>query len=250
MAKVLSNGPWFINGFHFLVQKWEPHFVASEAKQLKSAVWIRLPQLPTEFYDSTILQKIGNKIEKLLRIDACTSSALRGRYARLCVEVSMESPVKPFVYIGNYKQQIQYEGENFLYKNCGRLGHNQTQCSVTLQNTNSQKQQVNKITTTQQGVQSDCVTTTQQGIQSDWVTVTFNKKKHAGSKAIPKAKVSNPGKRSNINDLDSVTFQLYTVDFRTAVRETQGIMSLSFSFVKELSPHLTLGPLGPVDLPG
>lgn len=88
-------------------------------------VWIRLPQLPTKFYDYTILQKIGNKIEKLFRIDACTSSTLRGRYARLCVEVPMNVLVKPFIYIGNYKQQIHYEGENFLCNYCGRLGHNQ-----------------------------------------------------------------------------------------------------------------------------
>lgn len=47
MSKTLSNGPWFINDFHLSVQKWEPQFVASEAKQLKSAVWVRLFQLPT-----------------------------------------------------------------------------------------------------------------------------------------------------------------------------------------------------------
>lgn len=94
MSKTLSNGPWFINDFHLSVQKWEPQFVASEAKQLKSAVQVRLPQFLTEFYDSIILQKIGNTISKLLRIDACTSSTLRGCCARLCVEVSMEVPVK------------------------------------------------------------------------------------------------------------------------------------------------------------
>lgn len=32
MSKTLKNGPWFINGFFLSVQKWEPQFVASEAK--------------------------------------------------------------------------------------------------------------------------------------------------------------------------------------------------------------------------
>lgn len=51
------------------------------------------PQLPTEFYDGPLLRKIGSGIEKLLKVDACDSSTLRGRYARLCVEVAMEDPV-------------------------------------------------------------------------------------------------------------------------------------------------------------
>lgn len=36
---------------------------------LFSAVWIRLPQLPTELYDGIILQKIENKNWKLLWIN-------------------------------------------------------------------------------------------------------------------------------------------------------------------------------------
>lgn len=93
-------------------------------------MWIRLPQLPTEFYDLTILQKIGNTIGRQLRIDACTSSTLRGRYAQLCVEVPMDKPVKLFVYIGNYKQHIYYEGEKFLCIKYGKLDHNQLKCLV------------------------------------------------------------------------------------------------------------------------
>lgn len=95
-------------------------------------------------------KKIGNKIEKLLRIDACTSSTLRGRYARLCMEVPMDMQVKSCIYTGNYKQQIHHEGENFLCKNYGRLGHSQTKCQyVNLQSTNSNKQQEGQDTTTQ-----------------------------------------------------------------------------------------------------
>lgn len=43
MIKSLHNGPWFINDFFLSVQKWEPQFVVTEAKQLFSAIWIRLP---------------------------------------------------------------------------------------------------------------------------------------------------------------------------------------------------------------
>lgn len=68
-----------------------------------SAVRVRLPQLPTEFYDGTILQKIGGVIGKLLKVDACTSSSLRGRYARLCIEFPIDEPVEQYINIGTHK---------------------------------------------------------------------------------------------------------------------------------------------------
>nr|XP_009770156.1 PREDICTED: uncharacterized protein LOC104220886 [Nicotiana sylvestris]XP_016443387.1 PREDICTED: uncharacterized protein LOC107768753 [Nicotiana tabacum] len=125
-------GPWFIFGHFLSVQKWEPNFLASEAKISKTAVWIRLPQLPTEFYDSVILQKIGNKIGKLLKVDACTSSTLRGRYARLCVELPLNIPVAHSIYIGSHKQSIHYEDGNLLCVKCGRLGHVQSKYNFKL----------------------------------------------------------------------------------------------------------------------
>lgn len=132
MLRSLHNGLWFIFGHFLSVQKWEPNFLASEARVSQTVVWIRLPQLPTEFYNGLILKKIGNKIGRLLKIDACTSSTLRGRYARLCIEMPLEVPVIPFIFIGQHKQVILYEGENFLCKKCGRLGHAQSKCQYKI----------------------------------------------------------------------------------------------------------------------
>lgn len=48
LDNVLKNGPWFI-GQHFLaIKSWEPEFQATDFSQV--AIWIRLPQLPIEFY--------------------------------------------------------------------------------------------------------------------------------------------------------------------------------------------------------
>ncbi|XP_070051943.1 uncharacterized protein [Nicotiana tomentosiformis] len=120
MHSVLQNGPWFIFGHFLSCQRREPNFVASEAKQSFTAIWLRLPNLPTEFYDGFILQKIDNSIGRLLKIDACTSATLRGRYARLCVELPMDHPVAKFIYIEDHKQYIEYEGgKNTLHKCVG-----------------------------------------------------------------------------------------------------------------------------------
>ncbi|XP_070042938.1 uncharacterized protein [Nicotiana tomentosiformis] len=96
--KALHDGPWFIGKQFLTVRKWEPRFVASEASLTYSAIWARLPELPTKFYDYDILQKIGNKLGELIRIDTCTSSTLRGKYARLCILAPIEKPLKTHYY--------------------------------------------------------------------------------------------------------------------------------------------------------
>lgn len=102
---------------------------ASNAQLTYSAVWIRLPELPTEVYDFDILQRVGSKIGTLLKIDTCTSATTRGRYACICIEVPLESPVKSYVFIDNHRQQILYEGLSMLCTLCGRLGNNKNLCT-------------------------------------------------------------------------------------------------------------------------
>lgn len=105
MATTLQKGPWFINGAFLLVQKWHPNFVASTATESYLAIWVRLLELPIEYYNHTILSKIGGKLGKLGKTDICTSTTLRGRYVRICVEVSLGILVKSHIYIGQLKKK-------------------------------------------------------------------------------------------------------------------------------------------------
>ncbi|XP_070018026.1 uncharacterized protein [Nicotiana sylvestris] len=68
MVKALHLGPWFIFRHFLSVQKWEPKFIPKEATLTSTAIWIRLPQLPTKFYDKVILDNVGRKLGKLLKI--------------------------------------------------------------------------------------------------------------------------------------------------------------------------------------
>nr|XP_023915783.1 uncharacterized protein LOC112027336 [Quercus suber] len=86
--KVLKGGPWFIGGHFLAIRPWEPYFKAAEAKLTSVAVWVKFPELPIEFYDRSILKEIGSAIGLVLRIDAYTTSGLRGNYARLYVQLS------------------------------------------------------------------------------------------------------------------------------------------------------------------
>lgn len=76
-----------------------------------------------DFYDCIILRNIGKLIRRLLKVVACTSVTLRGRYVFLCVQVHLDTPLKTHVQIGSQKKLIMYKGENQHCKSCCLLCH-------------------------------------------------------------------------------------------------------------------------------
>ncbi|XP_019266876.1 PREDICTED: uncharacterized protein LOC109244270 [Nicotiana attenuata] len=169
MVKALHIGSWFISGNFLFVRKWEPKFVPQEATLTSTAIWIRLPQLPTEFYDKDILEKVGRKVGKLLNIDQFTSSTLRGRYARICIQVPLKTPVETSVIIGDHKQAVIYEGEGTLCTICGRIGHTALNCNYRTQ-----------TPTTTQEPQDDHQEKPVISEESEWETVIFPRRRKQG----------------------------------------------------------------------
>lgn len=55
MMRALHDGPWFILNHFLSVRRWEPKFLASTAQLNYSAIWLRLSELPTKFYDLKLL---------------------------------------------------------------------------------------------------------------------------------------------------------------------------------------------------
>lgn len=86
---------------------------------LAVAVWIKLPGLPIEYYEPSVLKDIGLAIGPVLRIDTQTATEARGRFARLCVQVNFDKPIIKIVKIGGLRQPVQYEGINALCFACG-----------------------------------------------------------------------------------------------------------------------------------
>ncbi|KAM3200776.1 hypothetical protein P3L10_033139 [Capsicum annuum] len=101
--KTLHEGPWFVVGKFLSVKQWEPNFAPQNSTPTHTTIWARLPNLPIEFYDQSILEKIGRKLGALLKIDSCTSAKLRGRYARISVQVPLQFPVKKSITVGSHK---------------------------------------------------------------------------------------------------------------------------------------------------
>jgi hypothetical protein len=132
---VVNDGPWFIRQQFLTIRHWSPGFRPSEAKITTTAVWTRLPELPMELYDMDILNRIGNQLGTLLKVDARTVDGERGRFARLCIQIDLDQPLIPMVRIGDITQWVQYEGIFAICFHCGCVGHKTPNCPLALPST-------------------------------------------------------------------------------------------------------------------
>ncbi|KAI9123813.1 hypothetical protein K1719_005113 [Acacia pycnantha] len=69
-----QEGPWMIEDHYLIVQRWRPNFNPWKADlQCIIAAWVRLPDIPFEFYNVESLRRIGNMIGKMVKMDHSTS---------------------------------------------------------------------------------------------------------------------------------------------------------------------------------
>uniref|UniRef100_A0A6N2LZK8 CCHC-type domain-containing protein n=1 Tax=Salix viminalis TaxID=40686 RepID=A0A6N2LZK8_SALVM len=125
---VLFGGPWMVTDHYLTIRTWHPNFDPFEATIDKVAVWVRLPELALEYYDTAVLWKIGDKIGKTLKIDRTTSVGMRGNFARLCVEVDLTKPLLAKFKLRRRVRRIMYEGLHSICFHCGQYGHKQELC--------------------------------------------------------------------------------------------------------------------------
>ena len=98
-ARVLKGGLWFVEGHYLSIRCWELNFMAETANLSAVAVWIRLPGLPIEYYEPSVLRDIGLAIRPMLRIDTQTATEARGQFARFCVQVNFDKLIIKLVKI-------------------------------------------------------------------------------------------------------------------------------------------------------
>ena len=134
---ILRKGPWFV-GEHFLsIRPWEPNFRPATANVSSVAVWIRLNELPIEYYNVKALHQIGKSIGNVLRIDTHTATETKGKFAILCVQIDVNKPLVTTFLIGKFEQSVCYEGIQKLCFGCGRVGHRKDICPYIIRQESS-----------------------------------------------------------------------------------------------------------------
>uniref|UniRef100_A0A2N9H4L7 CCHC-type domain-containing protein n=1 Tax=Fagus sylvatica TaxID=28930 RepID=A0A2N9H4L7_FAGSY len=99
-----------------------------EASVKTVAIWVRLPELPMEYYHKDSLLHIGSGLGPVLRVDFNTAAGTRGRFARICVQIDLDKPLARTVRVGKTRLAVIYEGIGLLCFHCGRIGHRSELC--------------------------------------------------------------------------------------------------------------------------
>lgn len=119
----LSGGPWRMFGSYLMVQAWNPQFDPLRDDIVTTPVWVRLSNLPVNFYHRAILMGIARGLGEPIKVDLTTLKFERGRFARVCVEVNLNKPLKGSVMINGERYFVAYEGIAAICSSCGMYGH-------------------------------------------------------------------------------------------------------------------------------
>lgn len=98
-------------------------------------IWVRISDLPIEYYEKHTLWEVGNIIGRTLRVDIHTikeptgtnglGETARGKFARICVEVNLKMTLVPVVRVRKSLYKVEYEGLPLICFGCGKYGHHQ-----------------------------------------------------------------------------------------------------------------------------
>ncbi|KAJ4850282.1 hypothetical protein Tsubulata_044548 [Turnera subulata] len=126
--RALTDGPWTILGHYLTVEPWKPQFDPLFHKIISIVAWIQIPQLSSEYYDRALIHAICMEIGHFVRLDQNTEEALRGRYARVVVEIDLSKPLQSQAFVDGKWYLISYENIPDICFECGLVGHALSAC--------------------------------------------------------------------------------------------------------------------------
>ena len=127
MRSVWSTGSWNLKFGILRLSQWVPDFCPDAQKQSNVQVWIRLSDLPREYWREKTL------IEMPISLDEPTRHKVFGHYARLLVDVDLSKPLHNNILIERegfaFHVGVVYEKHPEYCNNCQTLDHHISQCN-------------------------------------------------------------------------------------------------------------------------
>ncbi|GLJ41733.1 hypothetical protein SUGI_0863700 [Cryptomeria japonica] len=128
--KILCKENWFVRDHLVYIQPWSPNFNPLPLAVYDKLVWIRLYNIPIEYWGDQSLEKIGRSFRTLLEIDDDIVEKDLYTYAWLKIAAVKEIPTYIFLISseGKWKQQVEIEKDITVCNHCGSRFHSERDC--------------------------------------------------------------------------------------------------------------------------
>ncbi|GLJ23324.1 hypothetical protein SUGI_0441300 [Cryptomeria japonica] len=130
--KVLQQENWFVEDSPLYIQPWQSNFDPLPLVVYDNPMWIRLYNLPIEYWGDSCLEKIGRTLGTLLEIDEKIIEEDLYSYARLKIAVVkiIPSHVTLITSKGKWRQQIEIKKDIIPCQRCGSKFHFSAECKM------------------------------------------------------------------------------------------------------------------------
>lgn len=130
---IWEGRPWFVQGLNFVLKPWSPMFISHNQQITHVDQWVRIPFLPTEYWNTQHLTHIVSGIGTLVKFDKFTShNSSVAQYARVCINIDITKQVPRFLKLNFqgmiYSFNLSYEGVHETCALCGSDSHHLRAC--------------------------------------------------------------------------------------------------------------------------
>lgn len=98
-VKAQEGGPWFVGGQLMAFASWVSDFISGRKPGNRSVVWLRLLELPLEYWVPSAIMAVAGEVGHPLSIDNFMDKMKKTGYARVWVELDESKPLLPGVQI-------------------------------------------------------------------------------------------------------------------------------------------------------
>ncbi|KAK2645047.1 hypothetical protein Ddye_020242 [Dipteronia dyeriana] len=138
-SDVLEAGPWLFTGNMLILKKWHPRLILTKDTYSKIPVWVKLFNIPHEYWTEKGLSYIASAVGKTLYADSLTESMKRISFARVCIEIDATCDlVDSFdIFMGDdtYPNEgekveilVEYQWKPKICTECKSFGHSDVTC--------------------------------------------------------------------------------------------------------------------------
>ena len=121
---VLMDDPAMIGDNYLLIRECLPNFVPEEDQITRLMPWVRIPKLRVEYFNKHfLLNKIGNEIGRVIKLNNTTANVEKGQFTRMSMEVDLTKPVLWKFRLNGRIWRIQYKGLHMICFNGKKQGH-------------------------------------------------------------------------------------------------------------------------------